>query len=87
MWIGLARFLTAGIQGLRLVGKANPNRAVLEDIAATMLRCVDPRSPQFPPPTSNGADQRDYAIYRENPGDMCAGQLDVFSRFFRLTVL
>lgn len=42
---GLARFLTAGIQGLRLVGKANPNRAVLEDIAATMLRCVDPRSP------------------------------------------
>ena len=37
----LARFLTAGIQGLRLVGKVNPNRAVLEDIASTMLRCLE----------------------------------------------
>jgi TetR/AcrR family transcriptional repressor of nem operon len=37
----LARFLTAGFQGLRLVGKVNPNRAVLEDIAATILRCLD----------------------------------------------
>ena len=36
----LARFLTAGIQGLRLVGKANPDRAVLNDIAGTMLRCL-----------------------------------------------
>jgi TetR/AcrR family transcriptional repressor of nem operon len=36
----LARFLTAGIQGLRLVGKANPDRAALNDIAATMLRCL-----------------------------------------------
>jgi len=38
----LARFFTAGIQGLRLVGKANPDRAVLKDIAAVMLRCLDP---------------------------------------------
>ena len=37
----LARFLTAGIQGLRLVGKAKPDRAALEDIAAVMLRCLD----------------------------------------------
>ena len=37
----LARFLTAGIQGLRLVGKANPDRAVLNDIARTMLRCLN----------------------------------------------
>jgi len=37
----LARFLTAGIQGLRLVGKANPDRRALEDIAAVMLRCFD----------------------------------------------
>jgi hypothetical protein len=37
----LARFITAGIQGVRLVGKANPDRAVLEDIAAGMLRCLD----------------------------------------------
>lgn len=36
----LARFLTAGFQGLRLVGKVNPDRAVLEDIAQTMLRCL-----------------------------------------------
>jgi len=36
----LARFLTAGIQGLRLVGKANPDRKALEDIAAVMLRCL-----------------------------------------------
>jgi len=37
----LARFFVAGFQGLRLVGKSNPHRAVLEDIAATMLRCLD----------------------------------------------
>ena len=37
----LARFLTAGIQGLRLVGKVNPDRAILEDIASTMLRCLE----------------------------------------------
>jgi TetR/AcrR family transcriptional repressor of nem operon len=37
----LARFLTAGIQGLRLVGKTNPDRATLEDIGAVMLRCLD----------------------------------------------
>jgi TetR/AcrR family transcriptional repressor of nem operon len=37
----LARFLTAGIQGLRLVGKANPQRAALEDVARVMLRCVE----------------------------------------------
>jgi TetR/AcrR family transcriptional repressor of nem operon len=36
-----ARFLTAGIQGLRLVGKANPDRTALSGIAATMLRCLD----------------------------------------------
>jgi TetR/AcrR family transcriptional regulator, transcriptional repressor for nem operon len=38
----LARFLTASFQGLRLVGKVNPDRGVLEDIATTMLRCLDP---------------------------------------------
>jgi len=32
----------SGIQGLRLVGKANPDRAALKDIAAIMLRCLDP---------------------------------------------
>jgi TetR/AcrR family transcriptional repressor of nem operon len=37
----LARFLVAGIQGLRLVGKADPDRATLKDIAAVMLRCLD----------------------------------------------
>jgi TetR/AcrR family transcriptional repressor of nem operon len=37
----LARFLVAGIQGLRLVGKANPDRAALGSIAAVMLRCLD----------------------------------------------
>jgi TetR/AcrR family transcriptional repressor of nem operon len=36
----LARFLTAGIQGLRLVGKVNPDRAALKEIAFTMLRCL-----------------------------------------------
>lgn len=36
-----ARFLTASFQGLRLVGKARPDRAVLDDIAAVMLRCLD----------------------------------------------
>lgn len=37
----LSRFLVAGIQGLRLVGKANPDRAVLGDIASVILRCLD----------------------------------------------
>jgi TetR/AcrR family transcriptional repressor of nem operon len=37
----IARFLVAGIQGLRLVGKANPDRAALEDIKAVMLRCLE----------------------------------------------
>jgi TetR/AcrR family transcriptional regulator, transcriptional repressor for nem operon len=37
----LARFFTAAFQGLRLIGKANPDRAVLEDIARTILRCLD----------------------------------------------
>ena len=36
----LARFLTTAIQGLRLVGKVNPNRAALKDIAKTMLQCL-----------------------------------------------
>jgi TetR/AcrR family transcriptional regulator, transcriptional repressor for nem operon len=39
----LARFLTAGVQGLRLVGKVNPDREALQDIAATLLRCLDPQ--------------------------------------------
>jgi TetR/AcrR family transcriptional repressor of nem operon len=38
---GLARYLTSGIQGLRLVGKANPDRAALEDIARWMLRALE----------------------------------------------
>jgi|SRR5579862_179256 len=37
----LARFLTSSFQGLRLVGKAQSDRAALEDIAAVMLRCLD----------------------------------------------
>ena len=37
----LARFLTSAFQGLRLMGKANPDRAVLEDIAKTTLCCLD----------------------------------------------
>ena len=37
----LARFLVSGIQGLRLVGKANPDRATLRGIAEVMLRCLD----------------------------------------------
>jgi TetR/AcrR family transcriptional repressor of nem operon len=37
----LARFLTASIQGLRLVGKAKPDRAALRDVATTILRCLE----------------------------------------------
>jgi TetR/AcrR family transcriptional repressor of nem operon len=37
----IARFLAAGFQGLRLVGKVNPNRQVLEDIASTMMRYLE----------------------------------------------
>jgi TetR/AcrR family transcriptional repressor of nem operon len=36
-----ARFVTAGVQGLRLYGKANPERKALEDIAGTLLQCLD----------------------------------------------
>ena len=38
----LAAFLMSGIQGLRLVGKANPDRTVLKNIAKVMLRCLEP---------------------------------------------
>jgi TetR/AcrR family transcriptional repressor of nem operon len=38
----IARFLVAGIQGLRLVGKANANRAALGDIKSVLLRCLEP---------------------------------------------
>ena len=38
--VALARFFTASIQGLRLVGKANPDRAALEQVAAVMLTCI-----------------------------------------------
>lgn len=47
----LARFLMAGFQGLRLVGKVNSDRAVLEDIATTMLRCLEQTGPS---PTRKG---------------------------------
>ena len=40
----LARFLMSGFQGLRLVGKVNPDRATLEDIAGIMLRCLESQS-------------------------------------------
>ena len=37
----LARFITAGVQGLRLYGKANPDREALEDVAASIVHCLD----------------------------------------------
>src|SRR5260370_11025711 len=52
----LARFLTAGFQGLRLVGKVNPDRGVLEDIAATMLRCLE-----LPAPTGRRVIRKEYS--------------------------
>ena len=36
----LARYLTAAFHGLRLMGKVNPDRATLTDIAHTMLQCL-----------------------------------------------
>jgi TetR/AcrR family transcriptional repressor of nem operon len=36
----LAAFLMSGIQGLRLIGKANPDRTLLQSIAKVMLRCM-----------------------------------------------
>lgn len=36
-----ARFITAGVQGLRLYGKANPDRKALEDVAANLMQCLD----------------------------------------------
>ncbi len=36
----LARFLVSALQGLRLVGKTNPDRAVLDDIAAGIIRAI-----------------------------------------------
>jgi TetR/AcrR family transcriptional repressor of nem operon len=41
----LARFMMSGFQGLRLVGKVNSDRAVLEDIITTMLECLESRLP------------------------------------------
>lgn len=36
-----ARFITAGVQGLRLYGKANPDRKALEDVAAGLMLSLD----------------------------------------------
>ncbi len=36
-----ARFLVSNLQGLLLVGKTNPDRAVLNDIAKVILHCLD----------------------------------------------
>ncbi len=49
----LARFLTAAFQGLRLVGKVNPDRASLKAIAETMLQCLEPDSTSLRLPDSN----------------------------------
>lgn len=37
----LAAFLMSAMQGLRLVGKAHPDRAVLESIAGVMMKSLD----------------------------------------------
>lgn len=37
----LAAYLVSGIQGLRLIGKVNPDRAVLQNIAKVMLGSLD----------------------------------------------
>ena len=37
----MPRFLAAAFQGLRLVGKVNPDRVYLRDIVTVMLRCLD----------------------------------------------
>jgi len=37
----LAKFFVAGMQGMRLVGKARPDRAALNAVAETMLRVLD----------------------------------------------
>jgi len=39
--VALARFLVAGIQGLRLVGKTGAGRDLLADVAEVMQRCLD----------------------------------------------
>lgn len=36
-----ARFITAGVQGLRLYGKANSDRTALEDVAAQLMQCLN----------------------------------------------
>jgi len=39
--VAAARFLVAGIQGLRLVGKAHADRIALESIADTLMKCLE----------------------------------------------
>lgn len=39
--VALARFLTTSIQGLRLIGKVNPDRAMLDDAARVILHCLE----------------------------------------------
>lgn len=52
----LARYLTAAFQGLRLVGKVNPDRDALNDIANAMLRVLGtaPSPSQRKPATKQG---------------------------------
>ena len=56
----LARYLTSAFQGLRLFGKVNPDRAVLNDIANTMLQVLGPlkTTPAQPP----GAAKREQGL-------------------------
>lgn len=37
----LARFLTASVQGLRLIAKTKPGRGVLDDVVSTTLGCLE----------------------------------------------
>jgi TetR/AcrR family transcriptional repressor of nem operon len=37
----LARFITIGIQGLRVYGKANADRATLQGVSTTLVKCLD----------------------------------------------
>lgn len=37
----LARFITIGVQGLRVYGKAHADRATLQGVATTLVKCLD----------------------------------------------
>ena len=71
----LARYLTAAFQGLRLVGKVNPDRDALNDIANTMLQASEQRAQPFAAQTSNQTRKSTMTVMPRQPAPALSAKL------------